>query len=396
MSDAIVAGHLCIDIIPTILETTIIPIEDLLQPGRLNEVGGLVLATGGAVSNTGLAMARLGMDVRLVARIGDDLIGSMTRQIIQEHGETLVQDLYVAHGEPSSYTIAISPPGRDRTFLHCPGTNNTFAADDVPDDLIAQTRLLHFGYPPLMRRMYMNGGSELTKLMRRAKSAGATTSLDMAMPDPAQESGRVDWRRLLENALPYTDVFVPSAEELFLMLDRDGYQAARSHARDGSVVRAMTPDQVACLAQGAIDLGASIVALKLGDRGLYLRSADTLANLGRGKPPDVAIWQDRELWVPCFRVNVVSTVGSGDATVAGLLAGILRGQTPERAVTTAVAVGACNVEAADATSGVRDWDQTERRISAGWAQREANMPHEDWLWDEESRLWRGPNDSGKK
>ncbi len=394
MIDAVVAGHLCLDIIPTILETTVTAVEDLLQPGRLNEVGAAVLSTGGAVTNTGLAMARLGMDVRLVARIGDDLIGTVTRQIIAKRDQSLARDLRIARGEPSSYTIAISPPGRDRTFLHCPGTNNTFAANDVSESLLAQSRLLHFGYPPLMRSMYVDGGSELLALMKRAKSAGATTSLDMAMPDPAQESGRVDWQSLLENALPYTDIFVPSAEELFLMLDRQGYEAVMSGAQDGSIVHAMAPRQLMTLADTAIGMGARIVALKAGERGLYLRTADPLARMGRGQPKDVGRWQGRELWAPCFAVNVVSTVGSGDATVAGLLAAILRGQTPEEAVTTAVGVGACNVEAADAVSGIRDWQQTQARITDGWTQRETHIRDEDWQWDNQHKLWRGRRDTG--
>jgi hypothetical protein len=38
----------------------------------------------------------------------------------------------VSENDVTSYTIAISPPGVDRTFLHCPGANQTFRADDVP------------------------------------------------------------------------------------------------------------------------------------------------------------------------------------------------------------------------------------------------------------------------
>jgi sugar/nucleoside kinase (ribokinase family) len=66
---------------------------------------------------------------------------------------------------------------------------------------------------------------------------------------------------------------------------------------------------------------------------------------------------------------VVGTAGSGDATIAGFLAAFLRDMTPEEAVTMAVAVGACNVEAADTLSGIRPWDETLRRVAAGWPRR---------------------------
>lgn len=39
-----------------------------------------------------------------------------------------------------------------------------------------------------MRGMYLNGGAELERVFRRAKSAGCVTSLDMAAIDPSSEA----------------------------------------------------------------------------------------------------------------------------------------------------------------------------------------------------------------
>ena len=66
--------------------------------------------------------------------------------------------MIVSDPEVTSYTIVISPPGHDRSFLHCPGANETFTAADVPYEQLAGVRLFHFGYPPLMPRMYADGG----------------------------------------------------------------------------------------------------------------------------------------------------------------------------------------------------------------------------------------------
>ena len=134
MIDVIVAGHLCVDIIPQIPKVSTRS-DDFLAPGRLAEVGAALLSTGGSVSNTGLALHRLGLDVRLLARIGDDFIANLIRDILRAHGEGLADHLSVAHDEPSSYTIVINPPGVDRSFLHCPGTNNTFGPEDISPDL---------------------------------------------------------------------------------------------------------------------------------------------------------------------------------------------------------------------------------------------------------------------
>jgi hypothetical protein len=63
---------------------------------------------------------------------------------------------------------------------------------------------------------------------------------------------------------------------------------------------------------------------------------------------------------------VVGTTGSGDSTIAGLLTAIALGRSPEAALTAAVGVGACSVEAFDANSAVPAWEVVEARISAGW------------------------------
>ena len=392
MIDAIAAGHLCVDIIPEILSADA---DSFLIPGRLTETGGALLSTGGSVSNTGLAMHNLGLDVRLLARIGDDFIGNLTRDILESHNPKLVEELAVGHGEPSSYTIVISPPGVDRAFLHCPGTNNAFGPEDVSSELLAQARLFHLGYPPLMRRMFADSGVELATIFRRAKEQGLTTSLDMAMPDPMQPSGKADWHAILDLVLPFVDVFLPSVEELLYMIPRERYDDLERNVGQTGMIDALTPGEIAALAESALHLGSNILVIKLGHRGLYLRTRASLGDLGRGGPQNLGAWAGRELWSPCFKVNVAGTVGAGDATIAGFIAGMLRGLSPEGAAISAVAVGACNVESPDATSGVRGWDETQERIKAGWARLDAHVEEESWLWDEEARLWRGPNDQGR-
>ena len=139
------------------------------------------------------------------------------------------------------------------------------------------------------------------------------------------------------------------------------------------------------------ELVGKIVALKLGDRGLYLRTADQAAieSLGRARPSDPAAWADKELWTACFQVDVVGTAGSGDATIAGFLSALLRDLSPEAAVTAAVAVGACNVEAADTLSGVRPWKETMQRVASGWARHRLDLNAPGWRFDEDHRLWVG-------
>jgi sugar/nucleoside kinase (ribokinase family) len=392
MVDVVAAGHLCLDMIPQI-SRAVAESAAFLAPGRLSEVGPLVLATGGASSNTGLALHRLGLDVRLAARVGDDPIGELILGLIANRDPRLIEGITVASDEASSYSIVINPPGIDRTFLHCAGTNHTFGFDDLPEALLRATRLFHLGYPPLMRRLYQNGGQELVAMLRRARELGATVSLDMAMPDPAGPSGRVDWRALLAGALPEVDLFVPSVEETLFMLRRERFDDLSRAA--GELLDELAVEEVSSLGAEALVLGARIVLLKLGHRGLYLRTAPNLVSrrLGRGGPGNSAAWSGRELWAPSFAVDVVGTTGAGDAAIAGFLASVLRGVGPEEAITWSAAVGACNVETADATSGVQGWEETLARVRAGWPRRPMAIDSAGWRWDDRVLLWRGPHDA---
>jgi hypothetical protein len=62
-------------------------------------------------------------------------------------------------------------------------------------------------------------------------------------------------------------------------------------------------------------------------------------------------------------------------------------------VTIAAAVGACNVEAADALSGVRSWEETLSRLEADWPRWELNLEAPGWHFDDKRQLWLGPHNT---
>jgi sugar/nucleoside kinase (ribokinase family) len=390
--EAVVAGHICLDIHPDLSGSGREPFEDIFLPGRLVATGPVICSTGGAVSNTGLALDRLGIAARLAGKVGDDLFGQAIRQIVEARGPGLADGMVVDPSASTSYSIIINYPGVDRIFLHYPGANDTFEAGDVPYALLEQARLFHFGYPPIMRTLFIDGGAQLKEIFLRARHTGVTTSLDMAFPDPSSEAGQVDWRVILEGTLPQVDIFLPSVEEILFMLHTDMYRKM-SHSASGSDLLALvTPQMLSDLARELIVMGVKIVGLKLGNRGMYLRTAgrDGIDLIGRARPSHPDAWAGVELWAPCFKVEVAGTTGSGDSTIAGFLAGLLRGLPVEQALTMATAVGACNVEAADALTGIRTWEETSRRVADGWERMHLDLKAPGWQFDPTCDLWRGP------
>jgi len=386
---AVVAGHICLDVIPRMAGSFPGGVETMFLPGRLLEVGPATFSTGGAVSNTGLALNKLGIQTQLMGKVGDDLFGQAVRQIVGSYGPHLADGMVVDETTDTSYTIIINPPGVDRMFLHCPGANDTFGVEDVRYDLVSEARLFHFGYPPVMRLMFENNGAQLADVFRRAKETGVTTSLDMALPDPASAGGRADWVAILRATLPHVDIFLPSIEEILYMLRRATYDALCQAANGPNFLPQVTPGLLSDLGHELLKMGVKVACLKLGDRGLYVRTADETAikSLGRARPSNPVAWAEKELWGPCFEADVVGTTGAGDATIAGFLAALLRDMSPEAALTASVAVGACNVEAADALSGIRPWDETMRRVVSGWARHELALEAPGWHLDAEHQLW---------
>jgi sugar/nucleoside kinase (ribokinase family) len=384
---AVVAGHICLDVLPEMTHLPAGQFAALFQPGHLITVGEALFATGGPVSNVGLALHILGIPTRLIAKIGDDPYGDILQQIISGFDQELLDGVRLDSKHPTSYSVIISPPGVDRIFLHCPGVNDNFDSSDIDYDMLADADLMHFGYPPIMRQMYRASGAELVKIFQHAKQTGITTSLDMAFPDPASPGGQVDWRQILSAVLPSVDIFTPSIEEILFMLHGSLYHKLLSGKDD--IISCVTPALVSDVSDELIEMGAKIVLLKLGYLGVHMKSSaiESLKLLGRAAPKALDDWANQELWSPCYQVDVVGTTGSGDATIAGFLSGFLRDLSPIETVDASVAVGACNVEAADALSGLLPWDEVLNRISDGWEKHQMLNHSLEGTWNSEHQVW---------
>ncbi len=373
---AVVAGHVCLDVIPDIDH------QIDLTPGHLYEVGAAAMATGGAVSNTGVAMQILGVPVQLMAMVGKDSFGDTIARIFEGYKPGLSQALKRSEQVATSYSVVINIPGIDRIFLHCPGANAAFSSDDIDYDTVAKAALFHFGYSSLMSGMYADEGAELLNLYRKVKELGVTTSLDPAQPDPNGPAGKENWLKIFEKTLPYVDIFMPSSDELLYMIWRERY----------GIGDELCPADVSILGKRLIDMGVAIAAIKMGHRGMYVRtaSAERLRKMGAGCPEDVEAWANREAWFPIMKVeHVVGATGSGDTTIAGFLAAILRNESFDRAGAMACAVGACNVEAASALGGIRTWEETTARLDAGWERTHLDIAEPGWT-EQPNHIWHGP------
>ncbi len=360
------AGHICIDITP-VFPSGISCREpgQILIPGKLIQMDRADVHTGGSVANTGLALKILGADVQLMGKVGDDSFGAMIREILSDYG---ADGLLVDPNSSTSYSVVLALPGIDRIFLHNPGANDTFTNDDIPEEALADAGLFHFGYPPIMKRIYENDGEELVRIFRRMKEHGIATSLDMAAVDPNSEAGKMDWERILSRVIPYTDFFVPSFEELCFMLDRNRYDALAESGADMTSLLDMERD-VKPLGEKLLQMGAKAVVIKCGTAGMYYCTGSTavMSDVGCRMGLDVSEWANRQGVQPCYQADrVLSATGAGDTSIAAFLMAVTEGKTPEQCVSLAAAEGACAVTAYDALSGLKPLNELEMRIASGW------------------------------
>lgn len=343
--DCVVAGHTCMDLLPAFLEGGD-SIEDVIQPGKLIQVGEMEQSMGGVVPNTAGALSRLGISVCPMGKTGVDELGQSIRSKMEAAGlssDGMIEDETCG----TSYTVVLSIPGIDRIPLHYPGSNDTFSGNDLDYDLIKEARHFHFGYPPLMRSLFVDGGTQLAEIFDRVQQMGVSTSLDMARPDPQTEAGKADWESLLKKVLPFVDLFTPSIDELLYMIDRPAFT---KFIGSDKALGGLTQLDLQRLGRVLLNMGTREVLIKLGEFGAYYFS------------------EEESNYTPCFQVELKGAIGSGDSTIAGFIASRLKGLSMKDALKVAVATGACNVEAMDSLSGIPSWEDLQKRISKGWKQ----------------------------
>lgn len=280
------------------------------ERGRLVQAESIEVHSGGIAHTTGVTLAKLGVPTAVVGRVGADLLGTYLIDVLRGHGI----EVHVPRENDvgTSMTVVLVTSNGERSFLHFPGANARLDPHDVPDALIARSRIVHLGGYFLLPAM---DGDPAAAMLRRAKGAGCRTSLDTAWDAHSR------WMSTLAPCLPHLDLLFGNQDELGRVTDTD------NPARIAAELR---------------QRGAGTVAVKLGEDGAYV---------------DGETWQGR---VPAFSVDVVDTTGAGDAFCGGFLAGLLAGWDLQRTTRFANAVGAMCVTAVGGSSGIRNMAETLR------------------------------------
>ena len=343
--DAVIAGYTCVDLIPDFMKTdSVANFSSLFRPGKLIEIDGIDFVLGGVVANTGLAMKKFDKKVFLHGLVGDDFMGKIVIEWFEKYNVS--EGIQVTTEAGTAFSIVLAPPGVDRMFLESPGCNQIFDTSFINFDIISQSRLYHFGYPPLLKQFFQNDGSQLVELFSKIQDLGVVTSLDFSLPDTETESGKANWPKIMKSVLPFTDIFVPSLEEALQIMLPEKYAEMQAISEGNDILDFIPIELIRLLGKTIIDSGVKILLLKMGHRGVYLLTADVSSLNANGYKLDEESWNKNELWCETFMAEpskIINATGAGDTAIAAFLTAILDGESAESSLKYAAMAGRNNL-----------------------------------------------------
>ena len=287
---------------------------------RTTELGGLETATdakigvGGADSNVAIGVRRLGIDAKWTGRIGDDGLG---RRVIRELlAEGVDVHAIIDPGAPTGLMLKEKRTA-DTTrvyFYRRDSAGSRLDKFDLDPEAIRRAAVLHV--TGITASISASGERAVLAAIEMAREAGVPVSFDVNHRASLWPSG--DPGLLYRRIATMSDILFAGEDEARLIVPR--------HDGDASD-----------LAEYLAGLGPREVIVKLGAAG-----ATGLIN-------GIPFHQD------AHRIQVVDSVGAGDAFVAGYLAARVLGAAPHERIDLATAAGAF------ACLGPGDWESLPRR-----------------------------------
>lgn len=248
---------------------------------------GIAARGGGSAANTAAWIAWAGESVEFVGCTGEDVIGGALGAELEAHNvHTRLRT--VPGAETGCVAVEVTPRG-ERLMRSSRAANEFICADDVVWRHSEPLRHIHLtGYALLGP----NGSSVLRAAGHLAREYRCTLSLDPSSTGVIEGLGAGHVCDLIRDA--GVSVLLPNADEARLLSETSEIERAAQH----------------------LTRVAPMVVVKIGPRGAVW-SVSTPGHIGE---PAANV-------VPVESATLVDTTGAGDAFNAGLLVGMLKGQT---------------------------------------------------------------------
>lgn len=271
-------------------------------------VNGLRVSTGGGGTNTAVCLARLGLKVAYIGKIGKEPDG---QRVVNELRKEGVDTQMISFGEKKTgLSVILDAKGHDRTILAYKGSNDDLGWEDIS---LQKVRAKWIYCSSMMGKSL----STLAKLAAFARKKGIKVAFNPSSYLAKKGIGCI--KGIVKN----TSLLVMNREEAnYLTGTSDVGKAARKLA----------------------SYGPEIVAITDGKNGVHAYDGRKIYHL---KP---------------HKVNVVETTGAGDAFASSMLAGLAKGKD----VLFSMKLGLVNAESVITHYGAKEklltWAEASRRI----------------------------------
>lgn len=282
------------------------------------------LSFGGDALNEAVALARLGVPVELISKVGCDEAGVQVLTFLQANG-VATDSVKQEAGLTTGINIVLVDEKGERHFLTNPnGSLRKLSLEDVEPYVEDAAGIVSFASMfvspmldiPAMERLFQQVKSKPERIL----------VVDMTKPKCGEKLED------LKGLLPYIDYFLPNEAEVALLTGvEDAYENAEL----------------------LVEAGVSCAVIKCGGRGCLIRTSKECIE------------------IPAYPVEkVVDTTGAGDCFVAGFLWGLSQGLGLEECGRLACATASYAVECMGATEGIRSVEEVRRRMASisGWVE----------------------------
>lgn len=302
--DVTIAGELNLDLI-------LYGLPEQLPPERELLADRMMLTLGSSSAIVAHNLSALGSRVGFQSRIGDDPLGRIALERLQEGGVDVSKVRIVPSATTTGLTVILHHE-QWRNILTYSGTIAELTWDDLDLEYLADSRHFHFSSYYLQKGLR----PRVAELFQRLKAKGLTISLDTN--DDPDDRWEGDLHQLLRNV----DVFLPNERE-------------------------------ACKAAGTQDLDEAIPALS----GLV-----PLLVVKLGRKGALAQKGSERFTAASKEVVPVDTVGAGDSFDAGFLHEYVRGSDLKTCLASGNQAGALSTTKAGGTEAFRDAEHRRKFI----------------------------------
>ena len=294
--DVTIAGELNLDLI-------LYGLPEQLPPERELLADRMMLTLGSSSAIVAHNLAALGSRVGFQSRVGDDPLGQIALDRLQQSGVDVSQVRRIP-GDITTGLTVILPHGSWRNILTYAGTIAETSWEDLDLDYLADSRHFHFSSYYLQRALRPRVG----ELFQRLKAKGLTISLD-TNDDPEDR-----WEGGLHEVLRYVDVFLPN--------EREACKAAGTEDLETAVHK--------------LSAFVPLVVVKLGRKGaLAQKDSERFESASKEVVP-------------------VDTVGAGDSFDAGFLHEYVKGSALPTCLASGNKAGAFSTTRPGGTEAFRD------------------------------------------